>query len=349
MKRLILLLVTVLVLAGLAAGLLYRSLHEPYAGFGSPVVFRIERGTGALEMAGLLRRHRVIRHEWEFLAVRLLRPKAALQAGEYRFAAPASAWEVYDRIARGDVFYYSVVVPEGSNIFDVARIVSRLDWISKAEILKVVRDPSLIRSLDPDAESLEGYLFPSTYRVSRDTPAGAICRMMTDQFRVVWRELGNGAGVHATVTLASLVEKETGIPAERPLVASVYYNRLKRGIRLECDPTVIYAALLEGRYHGVIYRSDLASKNRYNTYVYAGLPPGPIASPGRAALRAALQPAVTDYLYFVAKADGSGTHEFSKSLAAHNRAVRRYRRAIRQARRHQPPAGVSQPKKAGGN
>ena len=347
MKRLVS--VFVLVALGLAAGWLYRSLHEPYAGFSQPVIFSIEPGTGSLEMAGLLRRHRVIRHEWEFLIVRLLRPKATLQAGEYRFAEPASVWTVYDRIARGDVFYYSVVVPEGSNLFDVARILSRLDWIRREDVLKVVRDPSLIRDLDPKAQSLEGYLFPSTYRVSRAMSPPAICRMMTQEFRAVWRRIGDGADVHETVTLASLVEKETSIPAERPLVASVYRNRLKRGIRLECDPTVIYAALLEGDYRGVIHQSDLARRNPYNTYVYAGLPPGPIASPGRAALEAALHPATTEYLYFVAKGDGSGTHEFSRSLAAHLRAVRRYRRAIRQARRHQPAARVPRPKKAGDN
>ncbi len=348
MKRLLIPALIVLLLVGGVAVWLDDSLHEPYAGFREPVTFSIERGAGTLEMAGLLRRHGVLGHEWQFLVVRLFRPKANLQAGEYRFEEPASPWEVFDRIARGDVLRYSVTVPEGSNIFDTAKILARLDWITEKEALNAVRDPTLIRDLDPEAATLEGYLFPSTYHVTRNTPAGSITRIMTRQFRAVWGGIApEGAKVRETVTLASLIEKETAIPGERSLVSSVYHNRLERGIRLECDPTVIYAAILEGRYRGVIHRSDLASRNRYNTYVHAGLPPGPIASPGRESLRAALEPAQSDYLFFVAKPDGSGAHEFSKTVAEHNRAVGRYRRGIRQKQRQKQTARVSGAKGAG--
>ncbi len=323
--------VAALLLSGGAGAYLYHAVSEPYAGFETKTIVQIERGQDARQMARLLEGRGVVRSRWRFLLVRLLRPRAILQAGEYGFDRPASAWEVFDRIVRGDVYYYAVTVPEGSTIFDTARILARLDWISQEEALAAVRDPELIRDLAPGAETLEGFLFPSTYFVTRNASAREICQMMTARFRQVWRELGDGPEAEKTVTLASLVEKETAVPEERPLVASVYSNRLKRGIRLECDPTVIYAAILEGRYQGVIRQSDLASPNPYNTYQHAGLPPGPIASPGRASLEAALRPARTDYLFFVAKPGGSGAHVFSRTLAAHNRAVGRYRREKRKA------------------
>ncbi len=341
MKRVASILVAVLLLAT-SAGFVWQSLARPYAGFDGAVLLQIERGTSSREMAALLAAGKVIRYEWQFLAVRALRPKTILRAGEYRFDRPASAWEVFDRIARGDIFYHSVTVPEGSNIFDVTRIVAQLDWVTEQETLELVKDPAPILDLAPGARTLEGYLFPSTYHVSRGTSAADIIRMMTGQFRKVWARIGGGTGVHDTVTLASLVEKETGIPEERPLVASVYRNRLERGMKLECDPTAIYAALLEGSYRGAIHRSDLDSDHPYNTYQHAGLPPGPIANPGRESLRAALEPERTGYLYFVAKPDGSGAHEFSKTYSAHRRAAARYRDGLRQAKRQNPPRGVPQ-------
>ena len=199
----------------------------------------------------------------------------------------------------------------------------------------------MIRDIAPDAPSLEGYLFPSTYRVERSATVQQLCRMMTDLFRKQWRELrrpDSPANVNATVTLASLVEKETAVPEERSLVASVFANRLRLGMPLDCDPTTIYASLLDQRYHGTIYRSDLDSSNPYNTYKHAGLPPGPIANPGIAALKAALAPADTKYLYFVAKADGSGGHQFSETIEEHGRAVQKYRRNIGRAVAPKPDA-----------
>jgi len=220
-------------------------------------------------------------------------------------------------------------VPEGHNLFDIAHAVGQLGFIQPEEFLAAARNTALIHDLSPSAPTLEGYLFPSTYRLTRHTTADQLCRLMTDQFRRVWKELG-GTGAAATVTLASMVEKETAVPEERATVAAVYRNRLEAGMPLQCDPTTIYAALLENRYQGKIFRSDLASQNAYNTYAHAGLPPGPIANPGRGSLEAALHPAASDFLYFVAKPDGSGAHRFSVNLAEHEKAVKEYRRGLRQ-------------------
>jgi UPF0755 protein len=224
------------------------------------------------------------------------------------------------------VFYYELRVPEGSNMFDIAAALEKLGLMKQDAFLSVSKNPALIQDLAPTAPSLEGYLFPSTYRLVRSTTPQQVAREMTSQFRKVWKDLsGNATDVNRIVTLASLVEKETAIPSERPAVASVYVNRLERNMKLDCDPTTIYAALLEGRYRGTIYRSDLESANAYNTYRNPGLPPGPIANPGIASLKAALQPASTEYLYFVARPDGSGGHSFSETLGQHNEAVRAYR------------------------
>jgi len=316
----------VVALAAVAGGVLSATLSAPHAGFTASVFVDIDKGTGTLGIAGLLEDAGVIRWRWQFLAARALRPRARLQAGEYQFSAPATVLEVFGRLVRGDVFYYELTVPEGNSVFEIAGRVAALGIIPAEDFLAAASDPAPIRDLAPAAPSLEGYLFPSTYRLTRHTTAAQLCRRMTERFREVWRELGAKAGVHERVTLASLVEKETAIARERPLVASVFRNRLRAGMSLDCDPTTIYAALLEGRYRGTIHQSDLANRNRYNTYQHAGLPPGPIANPGRASLEAALEPAETSYLYFVAEPGPSGAHRFSSTLAEHRNAVSRYRR-----------------------
>ena len=315
-------------MAVLVAGGVYYSLAQPYKGFVNDVILDFPKGTSTSDMASELENAGVIRSSWQFLLARAFRSSARLQAGEYRFANPASIWTVFDRIARGDVFFYELTVPEGSNIFDIAQNVNQLGFLKGADFLKVARDPAPIRDLAPTAPTLEGYLFPSTYRVTRNSTVLQLCHMMTDLFRKKWNELqaGNTVAVNEVVTLASLIEKETAVADERPVVASVYKNRLRLGMALDCDPTTIYAALLEDRYRGVIHKSDLASVNQYNTYRHAGLPPGPIASPGLSSLKAALGPANTEYLYFVAKPDGSGGHHFSTSISEHDKAVMDYRR-----------------------
>ncbi|HWQ54518.1 MAG TPA: endolytic transglycosylase MltG [Bryobacteraceae bacterium] len=313
--------------AVLAAWLLY-TLNAPYAAFGAETFVELPRGTGAREIARRLAGAGVIRSEWPFLAARLVRRGRILQAGEYRFDKPATPLEVYDRIARGDIFHYELVVPEGKNMFDIGALAEELGLFTAADFLKAARNPAMIRDLAPEAPSLEGYLFPSTYYLPRHTSPERLCRMMTAKFRETWKSLRTDAGVHRTVTLASLVEKEGKVPAERPLIAAVFLRRLELGMRMDCDPTVIYAALLEGAWRGTIYRSDLDRDHPYNTYRRVGLPPGAIANPGAKSLEAVLHPADTDALYFVARPDGSGAHTFSNDLAGQQKAVAEYRRGL---------------------
>jgi UPF0755 protein len=334
MKRIAL--IAALAAAALAGGVAL-SLFVPYRGYPGETFVDIPKGAGTSRIGGILAEAGVVRAGWQMVLVKALRPGTTLKAGEYRFTARASAWTVYGRIARGDVFYYELRVPEGHNLFDIARAVEELGVMTGEDFLAAARHTAMIRDLAPGAPTLEGFLFPSTYRITRHTTAEQLCHMMTEQFRRVWRELG-GANAQATVTLASLVEKETAVAAERPVVASVYRNRLQKRIPLQCDPTTIYAALLEHRYQGKIYRTDLESVNSFNTYQHAGLPPGPIANPGRSALEAALQPADTEYLFFVARPDGSGAHRFSTSMAEHEKAVKEYRRGVRKAQKQEAAA-----------
>jgi UPF0755 protein len=325
-------LLALIFLGAIAAGLAYVSGNVTYQGFRDPVILDFPKGTSTQAMAEMLAQNGVIRYSWQFLMVRALHPGKKLQAGEYQFVRADSPSDILNRIARGDVFFYELIVPEGSNMFDIAASVGRFDFLKASDFLRAARNPALIHDLAPQAPTLEGYLFPATYRIARTTTVQQLCAMMTSQFRKEWRELQDAAhdrDVNEIVTLASLVEKETGRPEDRPIVASVYENRLSKGMALDCDPTTIYAALLDARYRGTIYRSDLNSDNAYNTYRHAGLPPGPIANPGVASLKSALDPAETDYLYFVAKPDGSGGHQFSETIAQHNMAVQQYRRATK--------------------
>jgi UPF0755 protein len=318
-----------IVLGALAGGYAVWRVEAPYQGFSGETFVEFQRGTGGQAIADQLAAAGVVRSRWDFLIARLLYRGKVLKAGEYRFNKPASAAEVVGRIARGDVFYYELLVPEGWNIFDIGAAVEELGLFKAAAFVQAARDPALIRDLDPQAPSLEGYLFPDTYRLSRHTTPERLCRIMTARFRDAWKGLHSEADVHQTMTLASMVEKEGKLASERPLIAAVFANRLRIGMKLDCDPTTIYAALLQNRYAGVIHRSDLDSDHAYNTYRHAGLPPGPIANPGVASIRAVLAPANSDSLYFVARADGSGSHEFSSNIAAHESAVTRYHRALR--------------------
>jgi UPF0755 protein len=318
----------VFLLALLAGGCVIYSLNRPYAGFDGEVFVEVPRGTAASRIAEMLADAGVVQSRWLFLAARAFYGRKTLQAGEYRFHQAASPIDVYGRIARGDIFFYELVVPEGRNMFDIGEAVHGLGLFSAADFVRVARDPALIRDLDPKAPSLEGYLFPSTYRLGRHTTPEKLARLMTAKFRDAWHGLGSKADVHRTVTLASLVEKEGKLAPERPQIAAVFLKRLEIGMKLDCDPTTIYAALLDGRWRGTIYRSDLDSDNPYNTYRHTGLPPGPIANPGLASIRAVLDPAAGDALYFVARADGSGGHTFSRDLASQQAAVVEYRRGL---------------------
>jgi len=332
--RILGLLVLLAIFAGAYA--VYR-LSQPYRGFSDAVFVDLPRGISTYSMATRLASAGVVRSRWDFLAARLearLREQARpLKAGEYRFDRAATASEVAARIARGDTFFYSLVVPEGKNMFEIGATAQHLGIFPADKFVEAARDSALIRDLDPDAPSLEGYLYPDTYKIGRHTTPAELCRMMTARFREAWRKAGITAPTHDIVTLASLVEKEGKLPEDRPMIAAVFQHRLKLGMKLECDPTTIYAAELQGRYTGIIHRSDLNSQNPYNTYQHSGLPPGPIANPGMDALNAVLHPAVTDALYFVLRPDGSGGHEFSKDLARHQKAVESYRRGLKRSLR----------------
>lgn len=322
-KALLLVLVLLMGIAGW-------SLFQPYAGFKGDVFVEIPKGIGASSTARMLAQAGVVRYNWQLLLVRALNPQRKVLAGEYQFRKAESAWDVFGRLARGDIYYYELSIPEGQTMFDIADKIDALHLASRADFLAAARDASSIHDLAPEAQSLEGYLFPSTYRLTGHMTAEQICARMTGQFRRQWRALNTDGDVHKLVTMASVIEKETARPDERTLVASVYWNRLKKGMRLEADPTTAYAALLDGRYRGTIYKSDLENKHPYNTYRHAGLPPGPIANPGLASLKAALAPAETDYLYFVAQPGNTGASTFSTTLAAHQRAVAEYRHGKQQ-------------------
>jgi UPF0755 protein len=254
-----------------------------------------------------------------------------LKAGEYVFDHAATARQVHERLVRGDVYVHTLVIPEGYNLFDIATAIEQAGLGSRQEFINAANgNVVFVRDLDPEATSLEGYLFPDTYNFTRTQNLTDIVAEMVHRFRREAQQLGLKTDVHRVVTMASIIEKETAAPEERPLVASVYYNRLQHKIALGADPSVIYAALLAGRYNGVIHQSDLQSDSPYNTYRHAGLPPGPIANPGRASLEAAMHPAETDFLFFVS--DNNGHHRFARTLEEHARNVAAYRRAVAAAR-----------------
>jgi len=294
----------------------------------------IAPGTGTKAIAAQLEAAGVLHSRYAFDLLRAVKG-GKLIAGEYRFNRPSTASEVYARMVRGDVYTIAVTIPEGYNIFEIAQTVQAAGLGPREAFLAAEQSQTgLIADLAPQAASLEGYLFPDTYRFSRHATPEQMVGAMVRRFRQVAAQMGltpDGSGdvVERTVTLASLVEKEVSQDGERPLVAGVFVNRLAKGIPLATDPSVIYAAQLEGRYRGAIYASDLQSPSLYNTYRHAGLPPGPIANPGVAALKAALTPARTDFLYFVA--DAAGHSRFSATLQEHTEQVQSYRHAIHQS------------------
>jgi UPF0755 protein len=293
----------------------------------------IAPGTSATRIAAQLAQSGVIRSQYAFDLLRAAKP-GTLKAGEYRFDHPAPLSEVYARLLKGDVYTVTVTIPEGFNIFDIAAAVEAAGLAPKADFLAAERSHTeLVSNYDPRARSLEGYLFPDTYHFSRHATPAQMLATMVRRFRQAAAQLGLAAKpsetIAQTVTLASIVEKEVSDPAERPLVAGVFVNRLAQGIPLATDPTVIYAALLDNRYRGTIYASDLLSGSPYNTYKHLGLPPGPICNPGIAALRAAISPAKTNYLYFVS--DANGHSRFSATLKEHTSNVLEYRKAERAA------------------
>ena len=327
MRRLILVVVAIAALAAAVAGVYYARVDERYRGYtGTERFVEIAPGTGSRAIGKALVDAGVVRDEWTFrLAVLLTGTQRELKAGEYRFTTPASAKDVARKLARGDVFLRPITFPEGLSVKEMASIYESRGLGTSAAFLAAARDTSAVKALDPAARDLEGYLFPDTYNVPRKMNAHALVRQMVQAFLRVYGETvqrevdARGGTLREVVTLASLVEKEAAQPEERPIIAAVYQNRLRIGMGLQCDPTVIYALEKAGRYTGNLTKADLRINSPYNTYKYAGLPPGPIASPGRASLEAATRPASVDYLYFVSRNDGS--HVFATTLAEHNRNV----------------------------
>ncbi len=320
-------LLVVLVFAGLGGWGMHRRVQAPFRGFaGSEIFVELPQGASVSRIGSLLSAAGVAPDALTFrLAVRLAGADRKLQAGEYRFADQAAPTDVVARLAAGDVYTRPVTFPEGLTIAEMAELAERNGLGAAADFQLAARDPVLRAGIAPKALTLEGYLFPDTYALPRRAGAADVVQAMVAGFGRAFdaalraEATQRGLSVHEVVTLASLIEKETAQADERPVVSAVYHNRLKQGVLLQCDPTVVYGLMLEGRWNGNIRRVDLQMNSRYNTYRFAGLPPGPIASPGRASLEAAVRPADVPYLYFVSRNDGS--HVFARTLAEHNRNV----------------------------
>jgi UPF0755 protein len=282
-------------------------------------------GYGTRRIARELKTAGVIRNEDAFVLWHYFHHERSLKAGEYLFQKAADTRTVHDRLARGDIYVHTVVIPEGFNMFDIAQAIEDAGLGPSQDFLEVAKsDTKLIADLAPDAKSLEGFLFPNTYEFTRTQSMHDMAAAMVKQFRQVALQIGMTSDVQQTVTMASIIEKETSAPEERPLVASVYYNRLSKNIALQADPCVIYGELLQGTYSGALHHEDMHTDSPYNTYRHPGLPPGPIANPGKTSLEAALHPATSDYFYFVS--NGNGHHNFAHSLEEHNRNVAKFRK-----------------------
>jgi UPF0755 protein len=319
---------TLLLLAVLGVGgWLAWALGTPMTPEGQKFVL-LRPGYSTRRIAAELKSAGVIRSADSFILWHYFRHKRSLKAGEYLFDKTANALDIYDRLVRGDIYVHTVVIPEGYTIFDIAQAIQDAGLGSKDDFLTVATsDTGLISDLAPEAKTLEGYLFPNTYEFTRTQTMKELAGAMVKQFRQIAHDIGLATDVQKTVTMASIIEKETAASEERSLVASVYYNRLKNNFALQADPTVIYAELLQGTYTGALHHDDMRFKSAYNTYVHPGLPPGPIGNPGKTSLEAALHPAFTGYYYFVS--DGNGHHKFARSLEDHNRNVAALRRVVR--------------------
>ncbi len=322
-------LLLLLVLAAAATFYVWRGVTLPYQGFQGEQFVTIDNGSSVSAMGRRLAEAGVVRDVRAFqIAARIKGAEKRLQAGEYRFDRAATAFEVVDRIARGDVFVRPITFPEGRTAAEMAALYEERGFGPAADFSAAADDPARIRALDPAAPDLEGYLFPSTYRMARNATARSLVQLMVQSFEKAFdadlraAAAAQGLSVREAVTLASLVEEEAQKPDERPMISAVYHNRLRIGMGLQCDATVIYAMQRAGRWNGNITRADLDMDSPYNTYRYRGLPPGPIANPGGASLEAAVKPAGVPYLYYVSRNDGS--HAFATTLDEHNRNVQQY-------------------------
>lgn len=380
MKYLMYLILAVVLAAGGYAAWMWYSINYPYQDFPKEGVFvDVPHGASRRYVGYLLKQNGVVRSKLAFEIYARRHPKRTLQAGEYFFDHPMTGRDVFWKIAGGQIFEQAFTVREGETMFDIARELETGKFMPAGDFLFAASDPSLIRDFAPEASTLEGFLFPATYELPRHPAASELTAQMVHKFKDEWKRVatsdpkepapsngqtgakgqagsnGQPAATKAPavpasesptarlrlVTLASLVERETPKPEERPMVASVFDNRIHKRMRLQCDPTVIYGLERLGQYKGSLSGKDLTSDSPYNTYEHYGLPPGPIGNPGEASLRAALHPAETSFLYFVANTQGG--HFFSSTLAEHNRNVLKYRRLLAGLPADPPPPPPAPP------
>ena len=349
MKRLGKLLLLLLIVGAAIGAYLWISIEQPYRGFPAKGVFvDLPHGASSRTVARLLQQNGVVRSAvaFEFYARR--HPKRRLQAGEYFFNHPISGHDVFWQIADGHVYEQPFTVREGATMFDIARDLEAGKFMTASEFLTAAKNPELIHDLAPNAKTLEGFLYPATYNLPRHPAGNELTSEMVKKFKEEWARMRSSVQIapasgltEQVVTLASLVERETPKPEERPLVAGVFENRLGKNMRLQCDPTVIYALEQIGQYQGTLTGADLQFDSPYNTYAHSGLPPGPIGNPGEESLRAAMAPTKTSFLYFVANTQGG--HFFAATLDEHNRNVTKYRQLLKTPAATQAPAVVPLP------
>jgi len=335
LKILAALILLVVLAAAAAAGYVWYSIEKPYGKIPAEGMYvDIPHGASRRAAAHILKKAGVIRNSFAFEFYARRHPKRTLQAGEYFFDHAQAGKEIFWKLANGEVYQQPFTVREGETIYDIARDLEAAKYMAADDFLKAAEDPTEIKDLFPEARTLEGFLFPATYNLPKHAPAEELTGMMVRKFReALANVLPNGnkgsdppVSIGSVVTLASLVERETPKPDERRLVAGAFTNRLEKNMPLQCDPTVIYALQMDDEYNGTLRLRDLRLNSPYNTYRNRGLPPGPIGNPGEVALRAALHPALTDYLYFVANTQGG--HFFASTLAEHNKNVAKYHRLL---------------------
>lgn len=314
----------------LAIGAACSEPQEPQP-FAEPIAIEIKRGTSSEQIAEELEAKGVIESKWRFLLIRAWRRGDTLMAGYYRFDRPMSESEAFEALREGSVRYYPVTIPEGFTRMEIATAMAATGRIDKEEFLALTAKSDRMKERFPEAENLEGFLFPDTYYLDDTSTPEKVVEMMLGRFREVYAKATQTATSplkpFEIIVLASMIERETPESAEHRVVSSVFHNRLQMPMPMQCDPTVTYGLVLENRYRGRLYEDDLKDPHRYNTYVHPGLPPGPIANPGQRAIEAAAKPTETNFLYFVAAGNGKG-HVFSKTLKEHNRAVQAYRRSL---------------------
>jgi UPF0755 protein len=343
------LILLLLILAAGIAAWLWISIERPYGAFPAEGVFvDLPHGASSRTVSRLLAQNGVVRSAIAFEIYARRHPTRRLQAGEYLFNHPISGHDVFWQIADGHVYEQPFTVREGETMFDIARDLEAGKFMAASDFLTAAKNPELVHDLAPNAKTLEGFLYPATYNLPRRPAANELTGEMVKKFKEEWSRIrstvqiapASGLTEHL-VTLASLVERETPKPDERPLVAGVFENRLGKNMRLQCDPTVIYALEQIGEYKGTLTGADLKFDSPYNTYEHAGLPPGPIGNPGEESLRAAMAPTKTSFLYFVANTQGG--HFFAATLEEHNHNVTKYRQLLKGPSATQTPPVVPLP------